>query len=62
MFSRQTLVIIGFVLAALPIAYLVEIVTGEFVLSFFALLAVGVFAPSLLNDYLDSREGGQNGV
>ena len=62
MVSRQTLVIAGFVLAALPTAYLVEIVTGQFVLSFFALLAVGVGAPSLLNDYLDSRERDGNGV
>ncbi|ELZ59750.1 MULTISPECIES: hypothetical protein [unclassified Haloferax] len=62
MVSRQTLVVTGFVLAALPVAYLVEAATGQFVLSFFALLGVGVGAPSLVNDYLDRREGGQNGV
>ncbi|ELK56107.1 MULTISPECIES: hypothetical protein [Haloferax] len=62
MVSRQTLVVTGFVLAALPAAYLVELATGQFVLSFFALLGVGVGAPSLVNDYLDSRERDENGV
>ncbi|RDZ65251.1 hypothetical protein C5B90_02455 [Haloferax sp. Atlit-12N] len=62
MVSRQTLVVTGFVLAALPAAYLVEAATGQFVLSFFALLAVGVGAPSLVNEYLDGRERDENGV
>ncbi|ELZ93591.1 hypothetical protein [Haloferax sulfurifontis] len=62
MVSRQTLVVTGFVLAALPVAYLVEEATGQFTVSFLALLAVGVVAPSLVNDYLDSREGDGNGA
>ncbi|MGB9957967.1 hypothetical protein ACOZ4B_16445 [Haloferax prahovense] len=62
MVSRQTLVVTVFVLAALPVAYLVESATGQFTVSFLALLAVGVVAPSLVNDYLDGVEGGESGV
>ncbi|ELZ73330.1 hypothetical protein C5B91_03470 [Haloferax sp. Atlit-10N] len=62
MVSRQTLVVTAFVLAALPAAYLVEAASGQFTLSFLALLAVGVGAPSLVNDYLDRHESDGNGV
>lgn len=55
MVSREDFVTLVFVVAALPVAYGVETVTGEFSLGFLALLTVGVFIPMTINECEKTR-------
>ncbi|WP_410765199.1 hypothetical protein [Haloferax sp. DFSO60] len=55
MAPRENLITILFVVAALPIAYGVENVTGQFSLGMLALLTTGVIIPTIINEYERTR-------
>ncbi|WP_416839185.1 hypothetical protein [Haloferax sp. DFSO52] len=56
MVSRENLVTLGFVVAALPVAYAVQETTGRFLFSFVAINVVGIVIPTAINEYLNGRQ------
>ncbi|KTG17720.1 hypothetical protein [Haloferax profundi] len=55
MVSRENLVTLGFVLAAFPVAFAVQEVTGRFLYSYATVIVVGVVVPTAINEYLNHQ-------